>query len=842
MNFNYVHLKKNLNREKIILSILFSIILMIHIYPIKDLNMIYVLSDEFGYWSAGAYFAGVNWSDVTSNIAYYSYGYSFFLAPLFWAFKDPTNMYKAALVINSLLLSFCLPISYKIIKILFHNKNKYVNMSIAFCISLYPAYILQSTIAWSEALIIFLVWLIILFLLELNCKTSIYKCFFLGVLSIYLYMVHQRNIGIVVSVILIMGIMFFCKKINKKQFGVFLLTIFIMFIIHSIIKTNIQENLWLNSIASNSNDFSAEVDKVFQLFSTKGIIRFLKVAFGHIFYIGAATFITAYLGVLFLVNKIIKSIREKSVFGDNLNIIYFFLFISFTFSLGINIIFMSNPTRVDHVIYGRYIEGILGPVMLLGLGNLIYNSKKRKMDILICIITFVIVSIIANMSLNSMNVKTFNSLSCIGVWKFYKNEHIQMLRLVFFSIIIFVTLSMISSIKIKGDLFKYAALCIIIGLFTPNFIDFNKNIINGHKNNMKISNIIQAINEHEGIPIYFLIDENNKDIRTESYIQFLLGNRTIKNITKDKIDNIYGEHFIITSTKDPFYFGLEEKYEVKEQSAEMCTLWEPKKRNSNDESLELRLGIFNSQVGNKDLKSNEIVSNGKSGFLFFGPYMELNSGNYTFEIEYMIDKDNTISNNIGYVDIVTNEGKVKINQVEIYKKDFDLNNILTLKIPISIQNEVKDLELRTYVNDKVVLTAKSIKVSRENYNFNKNITIDNLYSRNGIIKDDDLVSNGKEGHLVYGPYIGLVSGEYYISGELKLLDNINNLSEIAKIDVFSQEKEIANIIVKKEEVKDNIFQFKIPFTINEDTNNVEFRIYTYDGVVLAFKQFYLSQY
>ena len=100
-------LKKNKNI--IFLIGLITIQLFVYFYNIDKTYQMYILGDEFGYWTNAAYMFGYNWSSVTSHNTYYSWGYSLLLVPLFYI-SNWKIRYQVALAINItlMIIAFCI--------------------------------------------------------------------------------------------------------------------------------------------------------------------------------------------------------------------------------------------------------------------------------------------------------------------------------------------------------------------------------------------------------------------------------------------------------------------------------------------------------------------------------------------------------------------------------------------------------------------------------------------------------------------------------------------------------------------------------------------------------------
>lgn len=81
------------------------IILLITIFNVSKLQNIYILADEFGYWTAASFFRGYDWSSIATMNPYYSFGYGILLSPLLYL-QNGTLSYQCAIILNGILLCF----------------------------------------------------------------------------------------------------------------------------------------------------------------------------------------------------------------------------------------------------------------------------------------------------------------------------------------------------------------------------------------------------------------------------------------------------------------------------------------------------------------------------------------------------------------------------------------------------------------------------------------------------------------------------------------------------------------------------------------------------------------
>src|SRR5579884_3352047 len=114
-----------------------------------------VFMDELGYLGNARFLAGAGRLPNLQGFTFYHFGYSLLIAPAFWISANPLVAYKAVVVINGLLLSLLYFCYYYVLRRLFAYAAG-PSAAAALVGSLYPAYLLQANMAWSEsALILF---------------------------------------------------------------------------------------------------------------------------------------------------------------------------------------------------------------------------------------------------------------------------------------------------------------------------------------------------------------------------------------------------------------------------------------------------------------------------------------------------------------------------------------------------------------------------------------------------------------------------------------------------------------------------------------------------------------
>lgn len=220
------------------------VIFLLATYRLSETGQPILFNDEIGYWSNSAFFLGIDWTSVTGNINYYSYGYSLFLVFLrvmgrmfYW---DWGQLYHAGVVLNAGFLVGSYLISLKLTRRYLPKMDRIVRTAVCFVVCTYSTYIVYAHITWAECTLLFFFWLYLYVMMRLTDRPTVGNHVAFAVVSIYLYTVHQRCLGIVVTAVLVVLCMRLFRLNRLRDTAAFLSSLYVCGLIHSAVKWNLQ--------------------------------------------------------------------------------------------------------------------------------------------------------------------------------------------------------------------------------------------------------------------------------------------------------------------------------------------------------------------------------------------------------------------------------------------------------------------------------------------------------------------------------------------------------------------------------------------------------------------------
>lgn len=517
------------------------------IFYLKNLAFLTIPSicfDEIGYWSAAAFWNGQNWSSVMGNLSpYYSYGYSVILFLLMKIFKNVEMLHQSAIVVNifMMVVGYCI-VNY-LMKWLFAQINNNLRHIICMVPFFYPSIQFHTQTVWSETYLclLFLISIVLMKKLHENGKMVFY--FLFGVILVDLYITHQRCIAIVVIGILNLLVLSIFKKDRWGQFAVFMVTVIILMTGGAFVKESLYKNVYTDTTITeiinnneadiiennnNYNDFSGQVGKIQYLFSNEGIYSFLINYGGKIYYFILASFFVGGMGIWYMVQKIIKFVRNRSYDNKDL-FVYCYILGSLFGTMAVAALFTIYPLRIDSVAYGRYTDFLVTIIIVFGIFKLSLFDRKENIKVFLVQILFCLIFLIAfEIYIEKYQVSGFYS-SCSQIMSYFSRmDETNMLKLMTLITaivgIILVLISFIKKMYFRFILIVTILLCSWIRISSPAI----ENLIHVQFTNVMYP-IMECIESVPDINVYYFYD--NSSCRTSNVytgsIQYLMQDQTL---------------------------------------------------------------------------------------------------------------------------------------------------------------------------------------------------------------------------------------------------------------------------------------------------------------------------
>lgn len=383
----------------------------------------YFPADEFCYWSYAAGLAGYDWSDIASLGSYYSYGYSLILLPVFLIFKDGVIAYRAAMVVNIALLAVCFFIRQKM------GRTFYAAAAV-----FYPTWLFYAGTTFAEILLVTLYLTTCMLLLKyLQTDNKRYMALMLAAMF-YMYLVHLRAIGVLVSgtaVLLLYNIRkYSIRKYIMRNGGRKVRSVLVpaaaaaVILAVGLLMGLFIKNYWTGMVygdtadtLKNANDYAGQFEKIAYIFSIEGLKNLIISVSGKILYLGLASYGIAYFGIIYAVRRV----REKK---------YFPLFVLLTTAAALMIcaIYTIRPGRVDTLTYGRYHEYVMPVLLMMGikeLGSKALSAKRTMCRIAVMLELEAVMTWLVTVSLNENGQTSFFGNTICGISWLYNPQDFE---------------------------------------------------------------------------------------------------------------------------------------------------------------------------------------------------------------------------------------------------------------------------------------------------------------------------------------------------------------------------------------------------------------------------------
>jgi hypothetical protein len=312
-----------------------------------------VFEDEIGYLMNSRALAGLADGARLHEMGSYQAGWSLLLTPLNWVFSDAGALYRAALVLTAVVSALVVvPLSWLGRRVLGLSSGTAV--AAATVAALYPGRVLMSGYVYAEAALALCVAVTVVAAFWYWERRTIAAAATLGGLSAFLYALHGRAIGIAAVAAVFLTWDAVRRKDWRPLAGV--LSAVAVVVGAELLNRWLKTELYMPRRSRLSGSLSNLPDT-----PPRALIATIL---GQSWYLVTASIGLAALGALELGRRTLTELRRRTL-GP-----WCFVVTAFATVAAVTVPAMARAagrgTRLDYVIYGRYLDALMPVILLLG--------------------------------------------------------------------------------------------------------------------------------------------------------------------------------------------------------------------------------------------------------------------------------------------------------------------------------------------------------------------------------------------------------------------------------------------------------------------------------------------
>lgn len=272
-----------ISKKNILMFLLTVPVLALGLWRVRELHQPIVLSDEYGYWSNSAFFIGRDWSQITSGIGYYSYGYSLILLivqglRLLFGL-GARQIYQAALVLNAVMLVAGYLLANKICERFFRELAWPLSNIVCLVIFIYTSNVFYSHLVMTETTILFCFWLFLYLMMKAVDHPGVVNHALFGLISVYMFAVHQRTIAVAITSVIVVIMVKAAGLSHMKDCIAYFASLACSLQIHSVIKLKLQNDSYMGLEPVSWKDAAAGAVSWKSAVAIAGIVLVLAALF-----------------------------------------------------------------------------------------------------------------------------------------------------------------------------------------------------------------------------------------------------------------------------------------------------------------------------------------------------------------------------------------------------------------------------------------------------------------------------------------------------------------------------------------------------------------------------------
>ena len=334
-----------------------------------------IVADEFGYLGAARWLAGADVVPLLGPSPYYWPGYALLLAPLQVLLGDPADVFRAAQVLNALLVTAHLAPLFALARgVLGLDRGRAALVAVAAGAS--PAALLQSGFAWTESLVPLLVTCWVLAAAALAARPTALRAAGLAAIAAAMYLTHPRLVGVALLTAALLALLTRSgRQPARAALGAGAL------LAVAVAGTHALNRVMADRIYVPGYPGASSRDAVEALGAAGGWADLGLAVAGQAWYLCVATLGLAPLGVLWLARRARPALRglRRGVGADPPAVGALAALALAGSAFAISCVWMAaNFARPDKLVYGRYNEAFAAVLLAAGLAGLLRASARRR--------------------------------------------------------------------------------------------------------------------------------------------------------------------------------------------------------------------------------------------------------------------------------------------------------------------------------------------------------------------------------------------------------------------------------------------------------------------------------
>lgn len=675
--------------------------------------------DEIGYLINAAFLAGF----VVDGYSSYHAGYSIFLAPLFYFFNNPDEIWKGVKIVNAVFWSGSFYLLDLLVKRILPSLGLLRRMFVVVACAVYPTWMVIAGYGFSQSAFVFFYTASILALFKWQPEKPNSILLHTALVG-FLFWIHPTAAGVIVASMIVIGLGCWKCDLYKSL----IIHLFVLLALVVAYRAGIQP--WMmKEMTPDGYVARSHYPSMALLLSSATKLKFwvdlIIVIFGQFAYLSIATFGVVIIGVYQLINSLTTNIFEafkaSSSRESTISLTGAFLLLSVLALMtitGISFASQSHgPGSLDEWFYGRYVEGVVLPLMAVGIASWQRQGVKKGLMIAAAIICIGVL-------INSLSAKGAY-LNLVNIQGFWPQALAPESSVVMWFVI------GAAGVAICVVFFRpmmFLLLIPVVFFTSKTHLDWHGNILVDYSRPSEMIEFVRqnfARGDCVGFDPYLSPKASLQMIERIRLYSFYLFDFDYRRMDRSDWENHCDGPFFTFNPNHSFssasikLVAFEPKTGlrlfVKNKDVQFVPttadarfsqiIWGGSHAECIMDGKCIFLSGMNlakkSQVGKFD--NNVLTTDGRTGLLFYGPYLQLKKGRYVIEMHGTFDNlDGVI------IDVVSNGSKATHFQARLTGNiQYDKQ---TIKLQFTLEKNVNDIEVRLFVDGSSSLSISALDI------------------------------------------------------------------------------------------------------------------------------------